>query len=388
MRTIRFLWILFGLLVVFTFPARAEFSLDKITMKVGSTEGEATQKDFYGYSDWKFKYFKLDLTNKFSWPKNNENFSKFNLKADLGKFKQLDLDLDYQWNERYRILGPEIAYDFKFKPGLTIGLEYENENRNPVLDKDQKFKYHMDIGTVKMALDKKKWVYGLKLAHARKEYPKDEVKNYTRNQLNHDFSWRIQPDLKFKFTYYETTRFYPNDLKISQDYWSSEVGISGDYRFNDQWQMIGSLRVKEAERGLIPYLDQQNWEFKLKNKLNRDVTIDLRISSGEFDYYSDITYFDPDEFGVAEEDQKSRMENKAAVECYWRFKELNLEFEAGLFWVFRDYSSALIADLQREGIYTSLSWKPNNIGIELVIAPDGNLWRVNGFYQLKFEYYF
>ena len=388
MRLLRSVWILFGLFILTTFPARAEFSVAKLTMKIGHSEGEKIEKDFYCYSDYKFQHLNLDLTNKFSWPENNENFSKFNIKAGFEECKQLDLNLDYQWNGRYRILAPEIAYDFKYKPGLTIRLGYEAENRDPVLDKDWKQKYRMETGTIKMALDKKNWSYDLRFARASKEYPEDEIKDYTKDQLNQDFAWRIQPALKLNFTYYETNRFYPNDTTISKDYWSSKAGVKGEYRFNDHWLMTGSFSVKEAERGLVPYLDQQSLELKLKNKPSRDVTIDLRVSSAEIDYYSEIEYLDPDGDGVEEEDQKSRFEDKAALECNWRLKDLNLVVEAGLFRVSKDYCSPQVADCQREGIYTSLLWKPQKIGIELQIAPNGNLWRVDGFYQLKFEYYF
>lgn len=388
MRVVRFVWILFGLFTWITFPAGAEFSIDKATLKIDGTKGEKIEKDFYCYSDWNFQHVNLDLTNKFSWPENSENFSKFNAKASFKECKQLGLDLDYQWNERYRILAPEITYDFKFKPGLTIGLEYETENRDPVLDEDQKLKYRMEAGTIKMTLDKKNWSYDLKLARDRKVYPEDEIKNYTKNQLSQDLAWRIQTDLKLNFTYYETNGFYPNDTTISKDFWSSKAGINGEYRFNDRWQLISSFSVRERERGLAPYLDQQSLELKLKNKPRRGVTVDLRVSSAEIDYYSDIEYLEPDRSEAEEEDQKSRVENKAALECNWRLKDLHLELEAGLFQVSKDYCSSRVADYQREGIYTSLRWKPRKFGIELQIAPNGTLWRTNGFYQLKFEYYF
>lgn len=387
MRSFKIRWILFGLLVGCAHPARADFSFDKIMMKIDWTPGETVERDVYCYSDWKLKDFKLDLTNKFSWPEDNVNFSKFNVKAGLEKYQQMELDLDYQWNQRYRIFTPEIACDFKFKPGFTIGLEYENESRNPVREEDLKYEYQMETGTVKMALDKKRWSYDLKLARTRKDYPKDQVKNYKKNQLDHDLVWRIHSDLKLNLSYYETTRFYPNDLKISQDYWGSEAGVSGDYRFNDHWRLIGSFCVREAERGLLPYLDQQNWELKLQNKPSRDVTIYLRVRAAEYDFYSDTAYFDPDEKDV-EEDLKSRIENKAALECYWRLKDLNLELEAGLFRISKDYYSSQAVDFEKEGIYTSLRWKSKKVGIELEIAPNGNLSRFSGFYQLKFEYYF
>lgn len=387
MRSFKTLWILFGLLVGCAHPARADFSFDKIMMKIHWTPGETVEKDVYCYSDWEIKDFKLDLTNKFSWPENSENFSKFNVKAGLKKLKQLELDLDYQWNQRYRIFAPEIAYDFKFKPGFTLGLEYENESRDPVCEEDLKYEYQMETGTVKIALDKKSWSYDLKLARACKDYPEDQVKNYTKNQLYHDLAWRIHSDFKLNLSYYETTRFYPNDPSISKDYWGSKVGIEGEYSFNDRWQLISSFSVREEERGLAPYLDQNNWELKLKNKPSRDVSIDLRVNTAEIDYYSDTTYFDPDEKDI-EEDLKSRIENKAAVECYWRLKDLNLELEAGLFRIFKDYCSSRVADFEKEGIYTSLRWKFKKVGIELEIAPNGNLSRFSGFYQLKLEYYF
>lgn len=387
MRPFKILWILFGLLVGFALPAKADFSFDKITMKLDWTPGETVEKDFYCYSDWKIKDFELDLTNKFSWPENSDNFSRFNIKAGLEKYKQLELELDYQWNQRYRIITPEIACDFKFKPGFIIGLEYENESRAPVLEEDLKYEYHMETGTVKMALDKKNWSYDLKLAQSRKDYPEDQSKNYTKNQLNHDLAWRIHSNLKLNFSYYETNRFYPNDLSISKDYWGSKTGIDGEFRLNDRWQLISSFSVREGERGLAPYLDQNNWELKLMNKLSRDLSVDLRVNAAEIDYYSDTAYFDPDEKD-AEEDLKSRLENKVALECYWRLKDLNLELEAGLFWISKDYCSSQVADYEKEGVYTSLRWKSKKVGMELEIAPHGNLSRFSGFYQLKFEYYF
>lgn len=387
MRSFKILWILFGLLVGCAFPAKADFSFDKIMMKIDWTPGETVEKDIYCYSDWEIKDFKLDLTNKFSWPENNDNYSKFNVKAGLEKLKQLELALDYQWNQRYRIFTPEIAYDFKFKPGFTLGLEYENENRDPVYEKDLKYEYRMETGTVKMALDKKSWSYDLKLARTRKDYPEDQRENYTKNQLSHDLAWRIHADLKLNLSYYESTRFYPNDLSISKDYWGSKVGIEGEYSFNDRWQLINSFSVREEERGLAPYLEQNNWELKLKNKPSRDLSIDLRVRVAEYDFYSDTAYFDPDEKDV-EEDLKSRIENKAALECYWRLKDLNLELEAGLFRISKDYHSSQVADFEKGGIYASLRWKPKKVGVELEIAPNGNLSRFSGFYQLKLEYYF
>ena len=117
MRSFKILWILFGLLIGCALPAKADFSFDKITLKIDWTPGETVEKDVYCYSDWEIKDLKLDLTNRFSWPENSDNYSKFNIKAGLENLKQLELALDYQWNQRYRIFTPEIAYDFKFKPG-------------------------------------------------------------------------------------------------------------------------------------------------------------------------------------------------------------------------------------------------------------------------------
>lgn len=388
MRLFLFFWIFFGLLIIITIPVRAEFQFDKITMKLDSTEGEEIEKDLYCYSDWKLKHFNLDLTNKFSWPENNENFSKFNVKAGFENYKQLKLNLDYQWNERYRILSPEINYYFELGRELTIGLEYETDTRNPVLDKDQELKYCQEIGTVIMELDKDKWSYDLKLTQAQKDYPDDELKNYIKNQLNHEFAWRIQPNLKLQFSFDEATGYYPYDIEINQDYWRSEAGIGGEYRFNNQWQIEGAFSAKEAEKGLAPYLAQQYLEVKLKNKPTKDVTINLRVSSTEFDYYSEIPYIDPDEITLEDEDQKSRDEYKVVLECQSQLKKFKLVFESGLFWVKKDYNSTLVEDFKREGFYASLRWNPGKIGLELEMAPDGNHWRTNGFYQLKVEYTF
>ncbi|MGE5606798.1 MAG: hypothetical protein ACM3YE_14045 [Bacteroidota bacterium] len=74
MRPFKIFWILFGLLAALALPAGAELAFDKITMQIQSTEGEMVEKDLYCYSDWKLKHFKLDFTNKFSWPENSENY--------------------------------------------------------------------------------------------------------------------------------------------------------------------------------------------------------------------------------------------------------------------------------------------------------------------------
>lgn len=386
MRQILPLWILFGLFIFITIPARAEFNFDKITVKLDSTEGEAIEKDFYCYSNWKSKYFMLDLTNKFSWPEHNENYSRFNIKAGLKEYKQFKLDLDYQWNERYRILSPEIKYYFELGPDLTIGLEYETETRSPILDIDQELKYCLEIGTVKMELDKDRWSYDLKLAQTGKDYPLDEIKNYTKKQLDHELTWKIQPNLKLNLSYDETTSYYP--YNIDQDYWSSEVGIGGEYRFNEHWQLTGNIGGREEERGLTPYLDQRDLKIKLKNKPTKDLAFNLQVGSSQFDYYSEKSYTDPDEISLEDEDLKSRTENKAALECQSQFRKFKLAVELGLYGVYKDYSSTLVEDLKREGLYASLRWNPGKIGVELEMAPDGNFSRVNGFYQLKLEYSF
>lgn len=388
MRRLIILGILFGLLILITFPVRAEFCVDKILVKLDSTEGEEIEKDLYSYSNWKLKHLKLDFINKFSWPEHNENYFGFNVKIFFEEYKQLKLDLDYDWNERYRILSPEIKYQLELGSYLTIGLEYGNSTRTPVLDKDQKYEYLMNYGSVGMDFTKNNWSYDLKLAQARKDCPLNERESYTKNALEQKLSWKVYPNLKLALSYYETTRYHPYDIKISEDCWSSKTGIGGEYHFNDRWQVTGTFTTKEEEQGLVPYLNQQYREVKLKNKLNRDTTLNLRISSKQLDYYSQITSFGPDGAMPEEEDEKSRVELKGALECQTKLKKWQLTAETGLFMENRDYRSVQVEDINREGLYALLRWNPGKIRLELEMAPDGNLWRVNGFYQLRLEYCF
>ncbi len=386
MRQFLSLWILFGLLTLITIPSRAEFNIEKISMMLDSTEGEAIENDLCCFSNWQFKNFRLELTNKFSWPEHNENYSKFNVKARLEEYEQLKLDLDYQWNQRYRIFSPELNYLLELSPDLTIGLEYGIETRNPIIDKDYKLKSCLEIGTLKMELDKDSWSYGLRYAQSGKEYPSDRIKNYTKKQLNQELAWRIVPNFKVNLSYAEATRYFPYD--IDQDYWGSAAGIGGEYRFNERWQLTGTIGGKEDERGLAPYLEQRDLKIKLTNRRTKDLTFNLQAGSAQFDYSSERAYIDPDEISSEDEDLKSRIEKKVGLECNSRLKSLKLTVEGGLFWASKDYRSTLVEDLIREGLYASLRWNPGKIGVELEMAPDGNLWRVNGFYQLKLEYSF
>ncbi len=77
-----------------------------------------------------------------------------------------------------------------------------------------------------------------------------------------------------------------------------------------------------------------------------------------------------------------------ALECQIQLREWQLSVETGLFLANMDYRSAQVEDINREGLYASLCWNPGKFGLELEMAPDGNFRRVNGFYQLRFEYYF
>lgn len=385
MRHGSFYGVLFGLTLLSFLPVRAEYKMDRISLKMGSIRGEAVEQDLYYYSGWNSKYFTLDFTNKFSWPENNQNYSKFGVKAGFGELNPLKLNIDYQWNERYRILSPEIKYNFKFRRDLTIGVEFETVDRDPVKDKDREFRYRQEKGTIKTELDRDSWSYELKLAQTQKEYQEDEGENYTTYQLNQDFAWWI-PNFKLNLSYHESTNYYP--YNINQDGWSSEAGIGGEYRFSEHWQLTATLRDKEEEKGLVPYLNQRNLDFKLKNRLTNNLTFSLRADSTRFNYYSETGYTDPDKTASEDEDRKSRDDSKAALECEAKLKKTKLTVGAGLFQLNRDYDSTLVEDIDRKGLYASIRWNPGKIGFELELAPNGNLSRVNGFYQLKLNYDF
>ncbi|NLY75991.1 MAG: hypothetical protein GX075_11930 [Firmicutes bacterium] len=380
--------IVLGMLLIMNNPVQAEFHLDKAMLKLDSTEGKKLEEDLYFYSSWFNERFRLNFTNKFSWPEHNENYNKFSVKAGFEEIRQLKMNLDYQWNRRYRIPAAKIAYYHNPKAGWGIGIEYQNDNREPVSDEDLKYKYHTETGIVKFDLQKDDWRYDLKLAQTRRDYPGKEVDSYAKNELEQGLAWRFGPNFRLDLSYYETTSYYPNDLTITKDRWSSKQEVGGEYRFSHRWRLTGSFSVQESEKGLLPYLEKQSLEFKLNHKPAKDLNFDLRIRTTEFDFFSEAPYFDPDETPPEDDDRKSRTEGKIALESNLRLRNANLWIETGVFLDKRDYRLASEVDIAREGLYTSISWNPGNIGIELEIAPNGNLWRVNGFYQLKVEYHF
>jgi len=369
-------------------PVQAEFHLDKAMLKFDSTEGKELEEDLYCYSSWISERFRLDFTNKFSWPEHDENYNKFNVKAGFEELPQLKLNLDYQWNRRYRIPAAKIAYYHNPKAGWKVRIEYRSDNREPLLDKDLKYKYYTETGVVKFDLEKEDWSYDNKLAHTRRDYPRQEVNSYTKNELDQGLTWRFGPNFRLDFSYYETASYYPNDLTITKDRWSLKKEVSSEYRFNDQWRLTGSFSAQESEKGLLPYLKKQTLEFKLKHKPAKDLNFDLRVQTAEFNFFSEAPYSDPDEMLPEEEDRKSRAEGKIVLGSDIRLRKANLRIETGLFLDKRDYRLASEVDITREGYYTSISWNPGNIEIELEIAPNGNLGRLNGFYQLKVEYHF
>ncbi|NLW45802.1 MAG: TonB-dependent receptor [Firmicutes bacterium] len=386
MRSSVFLWILFGLLFLTTFPVRADCDVEKLIMKVGSSEGKEVEEDLYCYTDWQINNVILKLTNKFSWPQNKVNYSKVYLKTYLEDYDQLQFKIDYQWNDYYRILVPEINYDYTMGKNFIFKLNYQNQNRNPVLDEKQNLKYTRETGTVKMGYGKEAWQYSLKFSQTTKGYPNDQVNDYDQNQLNQELAWRITPNFKLGLSYFEATKYYPDNINL--DSWKSEMGIEGEYRINNQWQVFGSYSAKEEEKGLVPYLTGQNLKAKVKSKPLRDLDVSFQVGLADLDFHAELPYKDPDQFLSKDEDLKSRVEKNALVKSCWKYRKSNLTIEAGLFWVDKQYDSPQIAGVERNGLYTTIGWNPGKFGIQLELAPEGNVWRKNGFYQLKMEYGF
>lgn len=388
MRLVLLVWILFGLILVFAFPVRADFNIDKLTMKVGAVDGKGIEEDLYCYIDWQIEKLVLELTNRLSWPENNINYSKFNVKAYLEDYRQLKLDLDYQWNERYRIFSPELNYRFTLWKDLMIKLGYENQTRTPVLEEERDKRYTLEKKIIGMEYEKKTWNYTCKLSQTGKDYPDDEGKAYDKTQLDQKLTWRVRPNLKVILDYFEATTYYPYDINIAKDDWRSETGIKGEYQINDQWQVTGSFSVREEEKGLIPYLEKKNVKVEVKTEPIRDLDIRFKANSGDIDYYSEIPYFDPDGILLEDDDQKSRVEKSAVLECRFKYRKFNITTEAGFFWASKQYHSPQVKDFESNGLYAGLCWNPGKFGIELEIAPEGNVRRRNGFYQLKMEYCF
>jgi hypothetical protein len=386
MRLVVFVWILFGLLLMITFPVRADFDIDKVATKVGAVDGKEIEKDLYCYIDWQIDKLVLELTNRLSWPENNLNYSKFNVKAYLEDYRQLKLDLDYQWNERYRIFSPELTYKFTLWKDLMIKLGYENKIRTPVLEEDREKKYALETKTVSMEYEKKAWNYMLKLLQAGKDCPDDKGEVYDKNQLDQRLTWRAGPNLKVILSHFEATTYYP--YSIDEDDWRSEIGIKGEYQINDQWQATSSFSVREEEKGLVPYLEKKNVKVEVKTEPIKDLDIRFKVNSGKIDYYSEIPYFDPDGILSEDDDRKSRLEKSALLECRFKYRKFNLTTETGFFWASKQYRSSQVKDFESNGLYATLGWNPGKFGIELEIAPEGKVQRKNGFYQLKMEYCF
>lgn len=388
MRLVLFVWILFGLLLMITFPVRADFDIDKLTTKVGSVDGKEIEEDLYCYIDWQIQKLVLELTNRLSWPENNLNYSKFNIKVYLEDYQQLKLDMDYQWNERYRIFSPELNYKFTLWKDLIIKLGYENQTRTPVLEEEREKRYALETKLISMEYEKKVWNYMFRLSQTGKDCPDDEGEVYDKNQLDQKLTWRVGSNLKVILSYFEATTYYPYDINIAKDSWKSETGIKGEYQINDQWQVISSFSIREEEKGLAPYLEKKNVKFEAKNEPIRDLDIRFKINSVNIDYYSELPYIDPDEILSEDDDQKSRVEKSAVLECRSKYRKFNITTEAGFFWASKQYHSSQVKDFESNGLYATLCWNPGKFGIELEIAPEGNVWRRNGFYQLKMEYCF
>lgn len=388
MRSFIFFWILFGLLNFAIVPARAEFIIDKLMMKIGSIEEQEIEEDLYCSYEWQIKKIIMDMVNRLSWPRDDQNYSRFNLTTYHEDYQQLKLKIDSQWNERYRIFSPEIEYYFKLWRDLKIGFDYKTQTRTPVSEEDQDKRFFMENGTIKIILDKKDWEYLLKLSQTQKCYPNDKRKDYTKNQLDQKLAWRIGSDLKLMLSYFEATGYYPEDINISQDCWKSEIEIEGEYHVNDQWQVSGSYGDREEERGLIPYLSRKDIKGKIKFEPSRNIDIVFQVGSVNIDYYSKIPYIDPDGILLEEDDQKSREEKNATLKCRSVYRKVNLTVDTGFYWLSKNYKSAQVDDFDDRGLFATLYWNPGKIKWELEIAPEGNLWRRNGFYQLKVEYCF
>ena len=358
--------------------------LDKAALVQEWNEGEETQTMLHLNADGDWKQLKLDLTGKFYLAALEDRYSAVAAKLLFPQLTEnLVFKMDYAWDDKYKIYGADLLYNWQPFERIKLAFDYQAEERRPELASG--CPYRLNAEGVGLAWEEKPWEYRFKLTRNDKEYYL-KYPQYTalKYQLRQEFGWCPLPTMQLQLEYNEDTGDYP--AASYKDFWKEEWALKGKHNSDhSKWQYNWEYSKLGWEKGFKHYRDKQQVQFKMNTKVTPATTMILGVNVADLDYYSpDQDYSEPGVYYHPETDLKSRVDSKIGAEFQLEHKPYS--WEIGSFIGNTDYDSDLAADVVRMGIYCTFAWKIHQVKLSLKAAPNGDLSRQDAYYQFEIVY--
>lgn len=383
MRILLWVFILGGIIGLFDSvqASNSGFGLEKVGLTseldekgIESVVGLASQ------GDW--EWFWINLDGKFHYPQKEDSYSSFGAKFKFpGLTKNVEFDLDRQWDPKYQIDSSGINLTLKPLSQLAMDLDLEQSRRNPAGNVESEYCYSAGAGQLGLDYQLGGWDYRLKLACVAKDYPEADQYTSLKLKLDQEVAWEPASFLHFKFLCKDDTGQYPNIEDLTWNYWKETLAVQGRVIESEKREWDWEISGMEWLRGYGHYRD--DWRYRLKRlmKTGSDSEWSFQVSWADLNYYMDEE-FAPEENLEEDEDVLSRIEKKLGMEYG---KNLgNWRVELGCHGSIFNYRSGDI--LLTSGFYGNLGWKYQKWQFAMKIAPDGDLQRTQGFYRLKLDY--
>ena len=352
--------------------AAPSFDLNKVTLNIEAEANEATRGLLTITPEWDWGWLRLDLNNRIYLTPADDSYSSFKAKFYFPELaNRLKFDLDYQWNDKYRVSATGGSYSWNLRD-LKLGFEYEVGSRDAVPDYDDRYRYHWDRQGLDCDYYLADWHYGLSLKRLAKVYPEATYYTSERLQLAQNLVWELSPATQWRLDYDETIADYPYDDSLKRSYWKDYWQLQFKHGRTSQWRWSCKYGRGDWDQGIEapPYRDSQELDLELASPTKRSNEFKFKLRLAKLDYYSNQSYTEPDEeLDEDLEDLSNRFERKIALE--WQ-RHYNY-FSWGLEFMWRNYDYRPGIDSTDSGIVATMNWKltPSNLSLEL--APWGSL---------------
>lgn len=293
----------------------------------------------------------------------------------------LGFDLDYRWNDTYRIWTAGAAYRLQPAPAWEWTAGYGGGYRDGLATGGSPYRYRFRKAEAILDYNQNPWSYSVGLFYHAKDYPVTRYYTSERLVLEQTVRWQPKRSSALYLSYLENTADYPYDESLTRSYFKTEWLLGGRHRFDDTPDLSWEVSSSQRHKGLNETSGVRSLDLCLRSRLGKRMAFQFQGGFTDRDYSKDAAPVEDD----PETDLKSRTEQKTTLTWSYSLGEA-VAAEAGWFWIRFNYDEVFADDSSFTGLFTKVTWKPKPWQLVMKAAPWGDLNRRAGFYQVQVEY--
>jgi hypothetical protein len=365
--------------------AASGVSLEKVALASEWVEDGASKTAFNLSSRGDWEWIVVKMTGKFYCPLAQENYSSAGVSLIFPELsRNLEVTLGQQWNLDYKTISSGFDYHWNPLPELSTGVNWEGNWRNAANGEESKYRFAANSETVRLGYQWECLNYNVKLSRAAKDYPEDDIYTSLKLRIDQGVVWQMSPETRFKLLYREATGDYPNYKEREMNYWKDEWTLQGQFGRVERGRWDWEYGWMNWDKGMFPYRSDQHVKVKFNSKITEASEVRFQAIVADLNYCSELDFYEPGDIIEADENLNSRVEKKLGLEYIYDFSPFSVEL--GCFGQSLDYDSVKVNDILGTCFYGLLRFKSKQFEISLKAAPNGDLQRSSGYYDLKLEY--